>query len=45
MVEVGFLSITVPGVGGLRLECPIQITPSGGEMLARTPLAVTIIEI
>lgn len=45
VVEVGFLSITVPGVGGLRLECPIQVTPSGGEMLAKTPLAVTVIDI
>ena len=45
VIEVGFLSITVPGVGGLRLECPIQVTAKGGEMLASTPLAVTIIDI
>jgi len=44
VIEVGFLSITIPGVGGMRLECPIQVTPSGGEMLSRTPLAATIID-
>lgn len=45
VIEVGFLSITIPGVGGMRLECPIQVTPSGGEMLSRTPLAATIIDL
>ncbi len=44
VIEVGFLSITIPGVGGMRLECPIQVTPTGGEMLASTPLAVTVID-
>jgi len=42
---VGFLSMTVPGVGGMRLECPIRVTPSGGEMLSRTPLSATIIDL
>jgi len=45
VVEVGFLSITVPGVGGLRLECPVRATPSGGEPLASTPLAVTALDL
>jgi Xaa-Pro dipeptidase len=45
VVEVGFLSITVPGVGGMRLECPVRVTPAGGEMLAGTPLAVTVIDL
>ena len=45
VVEVGFLSITVPGVGGMRLECPIRVTPSGGEMLSATPLAMTVVDI
>ncbi|OQY00692.1 MAG: hypothetical protein B6I26_07175 [Desulfobacteraceae bacterium 4572_130] len=45
VIEVGFLSITVPGVGGMRLECPVKVTPNGGEMLTSTPLAVTIIDI
>jgi len=45
VVEVGFLSITVPGVGGMRLECPVRVTPSGGEMLSSTPLAVTVVDV
>ncbi len=45
VVEVGFLSITVPGVGGMRLECPIRVTASGGEMLSSTPLAATVIDL
>lgn len=45
VVEVGFLSITVPGVGGMRLECPIRVTPDGGEMLTSTPLAVTVVDV
>ncbi|MBU2552747.1 MAG: Xaa-Pro peptidase family protein [Proteobacteria bacterium] len=45
VVEVGFLSMTVPGVGGMRLECPVRVTAHGGEMLARTPLAVTVVEV
>jgi Xaa-Pro aminopeptidase len=45
VIEVGFLSITVPGVGGMRLECPVRVTPEGGQMLCSTPLAPTIIDI
>lgn len=45
VIEVGFLSMTVPGIGGMRLECPVQVTPAGGEMLASTPLAVTVVDI
>lgn len=45
VVEVAFLSITVPGVGGLRLETPVRVTPTGGEMLSSTPLAVTVLDI
>ncbi|MBI9075732.1 MAG: aminopeptidase P family protein [Desulfatibacillum sp.] len=45
VIEVGFLSITVPGVGGMRLECPIRVTPSGGEMLSSTPLAMTVVDL
>jgi Xaa-Pro dipeptidase len=45
VVEVGFLSMTVPGVGGLRLESPILVTPSGGEPLSKTPPAMTVIDV
>lgn len=45
VVEVAFLSMTVPGVGGMRLECPVLVTPTGGEMLAGTPLSPTTIEV
>jgi Xaa-Pro aminopeptidase len=45
VIEVGFLSITVPGVGGMRLECPVRVTPSGGEMLSSTPLSVTVVDL
>ncbi len=44
VVEVAFLSITVPGVGGMRVECPVLATAAGGEMLNGTPLEPTIIE-
>jgi len=43
-VEVAFLAMSVPGVAGMRLECPILITPSGGEPLCRTPFALTVID-
>lgn len=45
VVEVGFLSITVPGVGGMRLECPIRVTAAGGEPLTATPLSMTVVDI
>ncbi len=44
VVEVAALVINVPGVGGMRLECPVRVTASGGEMLCKTPLELTIID-
>ena len=44
VVEVAFLCVTVPGVGGMRVECPVLATPAGGEMLNGTPLEPTVIE-
>lgn len=44
VVEVAALVINVPGVGGMRLECPVRVTASGGEMLTTTPLELTIVE-
>ena len=44
VVEVAFLSITVPGVGGMRLEYPVRVTADGGEPLAKTPLALTVLD-
>jgi len=43
-VEVAALVINVPGVGGMRLECPVRVTASGGEQLTTTPLDLTVIE-
>ncbi len=45
VVEVAFLAMSVPGVWGMRLECPVLVTPSGGEMLCKTPLELTVIDI
>ncbi len=45
VVEVAFLAMSVPGVWGMRLECPVLVTPNGGEMLCKTPLELTIIDI
>jgi Xaa-Pro dipeptidase len=45
VVEVGFLAMAVPGVGGLRLECPILVTPGGGEPLSNNPLGMTVIDV
>ncbi len=45
VVEVAFLAMSVPGVWGMRLECPVLVTPDGGEMLCKTPLELTIIDI
>jgi len=42
-VEVAALVVNVPDVGGMRLECPVRITPSGGEMLTNTPLEWTVL--
>lgn len=44
-VEVAFLAMTVPGVCGMRLECPVLVTKDGGEMLCKTPLELTVLDI
>ena len=44
VVEVAALVINVPGVGGMRLECPVRVTASGGEMLCTTPLELTVMD-
>ncbi len=44
VVEVAAMVINVPGVGGMRLECPVRVTPSGGEMLTTTPLELTVLD-
>ena len=45
MAEVAALVINKPGVGGMRLECPLIITEDGNEVLTKTPVETTIIEI
>ena len=45
VVEVAALVINVPEVGGMRLECPVRVTASGGEMLCKTPLALTVLDV
>jgi len=45
VVEVAFLAMSVPGVCGMRLECPVLVTKDGGEMLCKTPLELTVIDI
>ena len=37
--------INVPGVGGMRLECPVRVTAAGGEMLTTTPLELTVLDV
>ena len=44
VVEVAFLAMTVPGVCGMRLECPVLVTKNGGEMLCKTPLDLTVLD-
>jgi Xaa-Pro aminopeptidase len=44
-VEVAFLAMSVPGVCGMRLECPVRVTANGGEMLCKTPLGLTVIDL
>lgn len=43
LTEVAALVINRPGVGGLRLECPVLITQTGNEVLTKTPLRPTIV--
>ncbi len=43
-VEVAFLAIAVPGVCGMRLEMPVRVTASGGEMLCSTQPTLTVID-
>ncbi len=45
MAEVAALVINRPGVGGVRLECPVIITDDGNEVLTKTPANTTIIDI
>ena len=45
ITEVAALVINKPGVGGMRLECPILITEEGNEVLTKTPIETTIIDI
>ncbi|MGQ9535682.1 MAG: M24 family metallopeptidase [Actinomycetota bacterium] len=44
VVEVAALVMNVPGVGGMRLECVVRVTPNGGEMLNTTPLELTVLD-
>ena len=44
VVEEAALVMNVPGVGGMRLECVVRVTPGGGEMLNATPLKLTVLE-
>ena len=45
VVEVAFLAMSVPGVCGMRLECPVLVTKDGGEMLCKTPLELSVIDV
>jgi Xaa-Pro aminopeptidase len=45
VVEIAALVMNVPGVGGMRLECSVRITPAGGEMLNTTPLELTVLDV
>ncbi|NPV59682.1 MAG: aminopeptidase P family protein [Actinobacteria bacterium] len=45
VVEVAALVMNVPGVGGMRLECVVRVTPDGGEMLNTTPLELTVLDL
>lgn len=45
VVEVAALVMNVPGVGGMRLECVVRVTPGGGEMLNTTPLELTVLDV
>lgn len=43
VVEVAALVMNVQGVGGMRLECSVRVTPAGGEILNTTPLELTVL--
>jgi Xaa-Pro aminopeptidase len=45
VVEVAAIVMNVPDVGGMRLEVPVRVTPSGGEMLCTTPLELTVLDV
>jgi len=45
MAEVAALVINRPGVGGMRLECPVIITEDGSEVLTKTQIETTIIDL
>ena len=45
VVEVAAVVMNVPNVGGMRLECPVRVTKSEGEMLCNTPLELTVIDL
>jgi Xaa-Pro aminopeptidase len=45
VVEVAAVVMNVPDVGGMRLEVPVRVTPQGGEMLASTPLELTVLDL
>lgn len=45
LTEVAALVINKPGVGGMRLECPVLITQGGNEVLTKTPIETTIIDV
>lgn len=44
VVEIAALVMNVQGVGGMRLECSVRVTPDGGEMLNTTPLELTVLD-
>ncbi|WDP88827.1 MAG: aminopeptidase P family protein [Desulfobacter sp.] len=45
VVEIAAIVMNVPEVGGMRLECPVRVTASGGEELCKTPLELTILDL
>jgi len=45
MVEIAAIVLNRPGVGGMRLEVPVLITPDGNEPLNKTPVEPTVIGI
>lgn len=45
VVEIAAIVMNVPGLGGMRLECPVRVTASGGEELCKTPLEWTVLDL